>query len=202
MEDRSAQEILDEANDTMGALSSVTVEAGSDKSDGTGISSRFTSDLDSKCVSKVTWEKTGAVLEQIRIGETDYVRPNRAYIDNWSGKTVDAPQSTWFRTPTSKARSGDGLVTCTRDFASFGTAKKGKATEVDGTGAIELVVTDEADEGGTYTFSVATEGKPYILKVVYKGAGLSTTTTYSAFDEPLDIRPPAEANVVDAPDSP
>ncbi|MFE0652655.1 hypothetical protein ACFVZH_29180 [Streptomyces sp. NPDC059534] len=59
------------------------------------------------------------------------------------------------------------------------------------------MVTDEADQGGRYTFYVATEGKPYILKVVYKGAGRQSTTSYSAFDEPLDVRPPAEADILD-----
>ncbi|MFI9585369.1 hypothetical protein ACIHCQ_26735 [Streptomyces sp. NPDC052236] len=84
------------------------------------------------------------------------------------------------------------------DVASFGVATKGEPTKVNGSPAIPLVVTDEADKGGSYTFYVATEGKPYILKVVYKGAEYRSTTSFSAFDKPLDVRPPAKADVLDA----
>lgn len=54
------------------------------------------------------------------------------------------------------------------------------------------MVTDKAEKSGTYAFYVATEGEPCILKTVYKGADLDTTTTFSAFDKPLDVRPPAK----------
>jgi len=105
-------------------------------------------------------------------------------------------QGTWIKTAASNAQPGDGLSKCGLDFASFGTAKKGEPTEVDKTSAIRLVVTDKEDKGGVFTFYVATEGKPYILKVVYEGTDFSTTTTYSAFDEPMDVRAPAK-NVLD-----
>ncbi|ELS53609.1 putative lipoprotein (Precursor) [Streptomyces viridochromogenes Tue57] len=190
--------MLDDANDAMRELRSVTVVADTVRTDGDGFSSRFTTDLRSRCTSKVTWKETGATLEQIRIGETDYVRPNRAYVEQWSGKAMNRPQNTWLKTPASEP--GDGLSSCTRDFTSFGTVRKGEPTEIDGTEAVELVVTDKADKGGKYTFHVATEGKPYILKVVYKGADLSTTTTYSGFDGPLDVRAPAAAQVLDSTD--
>lgn len=199
-EEPSAEQMLDDANDTMDALKSVTVEATTTSSTSGTISSRFTTDLKNKCTSKVTWSATGAALEQIRIGETDYVRPNRAYLNKWSGRSVTTGQNTWIKTPVSEAQPGDGLSVCPRQFTSFGTATKGKPTEVDGTPALRLVVTDKEDKGGTYAFYVATEGKPYILKVVYKGTEYRTTTSYSAFDEPLGVRAPAETEVLDAGD--
>ncbi|MDX3454417.1 hypothetical protein PV396_21130 [Streptomyces sp. ME02-8801-2C] len=196
----TAQQMLDDANDTMSGLKSVTIEGVTTKAKNKGgdISSRLTTDLDSRCTSKVTWEAKGAVLEQIRVGETDYVRPNREYIEGWSGKAMDGAQDTWIKTAASNAQPGDGLSDCSRDFTSFGTAKKGESTEVDGTSAIRLVVTDEEDKGGAFIFYVATEGKPYILKVVYEGTEYSTTTTYSAFDEPVNVQAPAETNVLDS----
>ncbi|MER6181685.1 hypothetical protein [Streptomyces sp. NPDC001652] len=190
----SAQELLDDANKAMGKLKSVTIEADTTKADGSsGFSSRLTTDLDSTCTSKVTWDATGAVLEQIRIAETDYVRPNRAYIENWSGKPMAGAQNIWIKTPASSAQPGDGLSACPRDFSSFGTAKKGEPAKVDGTPAIALRVTDKSVKEGAYTFYVATEGEPYILKVVYKGTDYRTTTTYSGFDKPLDVQAPAKA---------
>lgn len=60
------------------------------------------------------------------------------------------------------------------------------------------MVSDKADKEGTYTFYVATEGKPYILKVTYKGTGYQSTTLFGDFDRPVDVRPPAKADVLDA----
>ena len=51
-----------------------------------------------------------------------------------------------------------------------------------------------------YTFHVATEGEPYLLKTVYEGGGNVTTTAFSAFGEPVDVRPPAAEQVVDKAD--
>ncbi|MEU5894031.1 hypothetical protein ABZ835_45700 [Streptomyces sp. NPDC047461] len=189
----SAQQLLDDANAAMRKLKSVTSSAVTTRTDGNGFSSRLTTDLDSTCTFKMTWENTGAALEQIRIGDTDYVRPNRAYIENWSGKRMAGSQDRWIKTPTSEARRGDGLADCAWKFTSFGTAKKGGVAKVDGIEAVELVVTDKKDKSGTYTFSVATEGEPYILKVVYKGTDYRTTTTYSGFDKPLGVRAPTKA---------
>ncbi|MCW8381637.1 hypothetical protein [Streptomyces justiciae] len=189
---RSGQEILDEANKTMSGLTSVTVEGTTTNAKGQGFTARLTTDLDDHCTSKTTWNWNGAALEQIRIGETDYVRPNRAYIEWWSDKPMDGDQDRWIKTPASKAEPGDGLARCPRDFSSFGTAKRGEPTEVDGTPAISVVVTDKRVKTGKYTFYVATEGKPYLLKVVYKGSDFHTTTTYSGFDKPLDLKPPTK----------
>ncbi|MEU6221442.1 hypothetical protein ABZ845_28675 [Streptomyces sp. NPDC047022] len=199
-EQPSAGQMLKNANDTMSALKSVTIDSVTSKSSGDGSSTRLTTDLKSRCAFKATWVR-GASLEQIRIGGTDYVRPNRAYIE-WSGRSMAGTeeQTRWIKTPSSESTPGDGLARCTQDFASFGVATKGKPVKVGGKPAIQLVVTDKADKadkGGSCTFYVATEGKPYILKVVYKGAEYSTTTSYSAFDEPLDVRPPAKADVMD-----
>ncbi len=58
----------------------------------------------------------------------------------------------------------------------------------------------EGDRGGrrrSFTFYVAAEGEPYIRKVVYEGPEYHSTTEFSAFDEPLNVRPPAEADVLD-----
>lgn len=196
-EEPSAGQMLKNANDTMSALKSVTVDSVTSRSGGDGSSSRLTTDLKSRCAFKATWV-TGASLEQIRIDGTDYVRPNRAYIES-SGRSMAGvkEQTRWIKTPSSESTPGDGLARCTQDFASFGVATKGKPVKVGGKPAIPLVVTDKADKGGSYTFYVATAGKPYILKVVYKGAKDSTTTSYSGFDEPLVVRPPAKADVLD-----
>jgi hypothetical protein len=196
--EESAQQILDRANDTMSALTSVTSEARTEPADGEAYSSHDTTDLKSRCTHRITWDGRGT-LEQIRIGDTDYVRPSRAYLDAWSGSRTAgaAEQKRWLKVPADRAQPGDGLAVCRHEFTSFGVATKGGRAEVDGTPALALKVTDKTVKEGSYTFYVAAEGKPYILKVVYAGTDFHTTTTYSAFDEPLDIRPPADADVLD-----
>ncbi|MFF1460390.1 hypothetical protein [Streptomyces sp. NPDC058330] len=201
--ERTADQVLEEAHETMNALKTVTIDASTTPTAGDGFSSRQTTDLKGTCANKVTWAAGGS-LEQVRIGETDYVRPDRAYLERWSGNKATGAeaagaedQDRWIRTRVGDAGPGQGLVDCTWPFAPFGTAVKGEPTEVDGRPALPLKVTDKEDAEGVYTFYVATEGKPYLLKVAYQGADYRSTTSFSAFDAPLDLRPPADADVLD-----
>ncbi|WP_342456339.1 hypothetical protein [Streptomyces coeruleorubidus] len=81
-EEKSAGDILDEANATMRKLNSVTVDITNRTTSGGSVTNRLVTDLDSRCRSRTTWSG-GSALEQIRLGETDYVRPNRAYLQKW-----------------------------------------------------------------------------------------------------------------------
>lgn len=202
-EELSADELLAEAHETMGALKTVTVAASSTGTVGSSISSSLTTDLKGRCTNKITWT-SGGTLEQIRIDRTDYVRPDRVYLARWSGHSVAKDQNRWIRTSADRAKPGDGLVDCTWPFTAFGTAVKGGSTEVEGRPALALKVADEAAKGetkGAYTFYVATEGRPYLLRVVYKGSDYRSTTTFSAFDEPLGVRAPAADTVLDSADA-
>ncbi|MGW2839705.1 hypothetical protein ACWCWD_18110 [Streptomyces sp. NPDC001493] len=193
----SAGRMLDDANATMRGLASVTIKTVTRESGGDVTSSQLSTDLKATCAFTTT-SPTGARLEQIRTDGTDYVRPNRAYLEE-SGHDVAGTRQPdlWAKTPVSAAQPGDGLAGCTQEFASFGAVTKGEATEIDGTPARALKSADGTDEGGSFTFYVATEGKPYLLKVVYEGNGVATTTSFSAFDKPLDVHVPDATEVVD-----
>ncbi len=102
----------------------------------------------------------------------------------------------WAKRPADTARPDDGLSSCTRRFDSFGTAKQAGSARVDGREARRVVVTDEADKGATYTFYVAAEGRPYLLRTVYEGPDYRTTTSFGRFDEPLDVRAPEPSEVL------
>lgn len=194
---KSATDLFDEANGTMRALRSVTVETTNTTAHGT-VTTRLSTDLKNRCKAKTSWAGNGS-LEQIRIGDTDYVRPDETYLEKWSGRKIDALRpKQWVKEPADEAQPGDGLTKCTWTFASFGSVKKGEATRIGGRETVALHVTDKADKEGQYTFYVATEGKPYLLRVVYKGGGNDTTTSFSKFDEPFDAQPPASAGVLDA----
>lgn len=197
-DERSADQLLEDAYETMKSLTSVTIDTkttGASKERSTSV---LVTDLKSTCTFRSSSE-SGATLEQIRIEETDYIRPNRAYLDQWAG--LEAPsaaeQDRWVKMPSSDSAPGDGLSDCTWPFAAFGKAEKGEPAEVDGRQAVALVVTDEEDQGGTYTFHVATEGRPYLLKVDYKGTDFRTTTTFSAFEKPLKVEAPDDDELLD-----
>lgn len=197
--DKSAADLLDEANATMGELSSLTIEITNEAGDDTA-TWRMTTDLKSRCQVRNTFSGSGT-LEQIRIGGTDYVRPDTKYLETWSGNDLGAARpNVWAKVPVARSKPGDGLSRCTRPFESFGTATKGEATRIGGREALGLEVTDPADKEGAYTFYVATEGEPHLLKAVYDGGKQVTTTSFSDFGEPLDIRPPASADVLDMSD--
>lgn len=195
---RSAEQSLEDAYKTMKSLTSVTVEAETTRTDGERFTSVLATDLKSTCTFRSSSE-SGAALEQIRIKETDYIRPNRAYLDQWAGREMPsaAGQDRWIKKSSSESVPGDGLSDCTWPFATFGKAEKGEPAEVDGRPAIALVVTDAKGKGGTYTFHVATEGKAYLLKVDYKGTDFRTTTMFGDFEKPLKVEPPADDELLD-----
>ncbi|MFE9697681.1 hypothetical protein [Streptomyces sp. NPDC006270] len=197
-EEPSADQLLDDANEAMSGLKSVTIDTVIQMTGGDDWSGHLVTDLKGTCAYTTAAATGGARLEQLRIGGTDYVRPNRAYLKASGLKmTSTDEQKRWIKTPAAESKPGDGLSRCTHEFTSFGEATKGEASEIDGTPAVALKVADEKSEGGSYVFHVATEGKPYILEVVYKDAEFDSVTSFSAFDEPLDVRPPDESEVVD-----
>ncbi|MFF6916292.1 hypothetical protein [Streptomyces sp. NPDC012466] len=200
-EERSAGDILDEANATMRKLDSVTVDITNRTTGGT-VTSHLVTDLDSRCRARTTYPG-GSALEQIRLGTTDYVRPNREYLRKWKNNPgLSSEQRLWVKTPVDPASAGgDGLTSCKRPFDSFGTARKGGTKRVADTTAVELIVTDKADKEGTYTFYVAEEGEPYLLKTVYENGGQRTTTSFSGFGEPLDVRAPKPGEVLSVGDA-
>jgi hypothetical protein len=194
----SAEQLMRNANEAMSALKSVTIDAETTTASAGGFTTHLATNFKDRCTFKST-SKSGAILDQIRIGTADYVRPNRAYLKE-SGRAMagTGEQNRWIKTPSSSSSPGEGLADCTWPFASFGTVgAKGERTKVNGTPATPVTVTDKADKGGTYTVYIAAEGKPYILRVTYKGTKYRTTTSFSAFDEPLTVKPPAEADVLD-----
>ncbi|MFF7858652.1 hypothetical protein [Streptomyces sp. NPDC007904] len=77
---RSAEQLLDEADRTMKALTSVTIATDTETGLGNGRSSRLRTDLKSRC-TYTSAETTGSELEQIRIGETDYIHGNEVYLE-------------------------------------------------------------------------------------------------------------------------
>lgn len=197
-DERSADAILDDANDAMRGLKSVRIDSTNEATKGGTVTTRFATDLHDRCRAKTVWSE-GGTFEQIRIGKTDYVRPDRKYLQKWKGdENVPSGRRRWVKARADESEDREnGLVSCEQPFDSFGRATRGHTTRVDGRDALTVIVTDKADKGGRYTFYVATEGKPYLLQTVYEGTEYRTTTSFRDFDEPLDIQAPKAAEVLD-----
>jgi len=67
-------------------------------------------------------------------------------------------------------------------------ASRGKTTTVDGAQAITL---HEKDGKDRYTLYVATEGKPYLLRIDSTAGADQGSVTFSDFDEPVPTQKPA-----------
>ncbi|MFI1016049.1 hypothetical protein [Streptomyces sp. NPDC020965] len=193
--------MLGEANKTMKSLQAVTITGRVTMEEDRWGSTRMRTDLKGTC-SFTSAGSTGEKLEQIRIGDTDYIRPNLKHMQ-LSGMVTKGlkDQKNWAKTTVDPATPAgeNGLTDCTHHFASFGKAVKGKSGKIDGVPTTSLIVTDKADKGSTYTFHVATEGKAHIYRVVYKSPDFRNVTSFSDFDTPLNVEPP-KANVVDLSD--
>ncbi len=188
----------------MKSLRAVTIAGRVTMEDGRWGSTRMRTNLKDTC-SFTSAGSTGEKLEQIRIGDTDYVRPNLKHMQlSGMDTTGRKDQKKWGKTavdPTVPAGES-GLTDCTHPFASFGKATKGKTVTIAGVPTISLIVTDKpdkADEDATWTFHVATEGEPYIYRVVYKSPDLRNVTSFSAFDTPFNVEPP-KTDVIDLTD--
>ncbi|MEV7678235.1 hypothetical protein AB0O64_06720 [Streptomyces sp. NPDC088341] len=72
-------------------------------------------------------------------------------------------------------------------------ARKGPLSTVNGQRAITLTETDGTSD---YTMYVATEGEPYLLKIVVKGKDAGTML-FTDFDKPVQAKVPADKDIVD-----
>ncbi|MFJ8031532.1 hypothetical protein [Streptomyces sp. NPDC096032] len=197
---RSADQILNETDRTMKALTSVTFTTDVSTTDsGRRYSSRVTTDLEHRCRMTAVWSQ-GAAMEQIRIGQTDYIHPNDAYLELWGRTTVPAMRhKPWLKSPASAARGADNLVDCAWPFSSIakGRATLGDVTELDDKPVISVNVKEEVAEGGVYTFYIAAEGKPYLLRIDYRTPRHRAIRKFSGFNDRLAVQSPAAADVLD-----
>lgn len=140
--------------------------------------------------------------ELIRTADTVYVKYDetflRAQSEGEPSADVDAAVSMmadrW--TQTSATDDADGLdAFCDLDgllegFTNEGhsNASRGRTSEVAGTPALTL---SEKDGEDTYTVHVATEGKPYVLRIDSTSATAPSSLTFGDYDEPVRAEKPA-----------
>ncbi|WP_371670961.1 hypothetical protein OG985_27070 [Streptomyces sp. NBC_00289] len=140
--------------------------------------------------------------ELIKTGDTVYMKYDEAFLRAQSkGEAkadVDAAVTLlagkWTRMSATGKDAKDLASFCDLDTVLSGAedvnsdATRGKTGTVDGTPAIIL---NEKDGKDSYTLYVATEGEPYLLRVVDRSAKEPGTLTFSDYDKPVPAEKPA-----------
>lgn len=138
--------------------------------------------------------------ELVKVDDTIYMKYDEAFVRAQSKDSskeeadmlVDMLAYKWTKTSATAEDSKDiasfcDLDTVLADFKDVNSdATRGKAAKVDGTPAIVL---NEKDGKDRYTLYVATDGKPYLLRVVSKSADEPSDLTLTDYNKPV----PAEA---------
>ncbi|KUJ66737.1 hypothetical protein ACZ90_33970 [Streptomyces albus subsp. albus] len=168
--------------------------------DGAPVKYRVSSDSSGDCVADLGID--GGTVKLIKKGDTAYMKYDAAF---WKAQGKDGEDAAkvigdrWTKTKASGSDAKALTEACDSDqlLAEAATgpnaARKGRTTTVDGRPAIILT---EQDGDATYTMYVATEGKPYFLKVEQKGGKDPGTITFSDFDKPVGAVAP-KGDVVD-----
>ncbi|WP_175407156.1 hypothetical protein [Streptomyces sp. TRM64462] len=170
-----------------------------------------------RCAGTLTVGSSGT-MELIRTGDVAYVRFDEAFLraerkdssPDEIDRTFKELRGRWMKTDASAATgtpgtsaatvAGRGIGLCDLDAlltgleSGAGSARRGEETTVDGHPALRLT----ASYGGTTaTAYVATDGAPYLLKLVTRGGDEPGTVTFSRYDKPAPVRAPAARDIVE-----
>ncbi|WP_053851118.1 hypothetical protein [Streptomyces sp. NRRL B-24085] len=140
--------------------------------------------------------------ELIKTGDIVYMKFDEAFLREQSkgeskadtDAAVDMLAGKWTKSKATGADAKEFEGFCDLGAALEGAtdtasdASRGKTATVDGTPAIVL---HEKDGKDRYTLYVATEGKPYLLRVDSTAGADQGSVTFSDFDEPVPTQKPA-----------
>ncbi|WP_431962832.1 hypothetical protein [Actinacidiphila sp. bgisy160] len=173
-------------------------------SDGERMKFRMTMSTAGDCKGEVTVE--GGTVRLVKAGPSLYMKGDDAF---WKAQGSDGAAmkellgDRWMKTKADTPDNKDLVEACDLDAflaelekdsdGDLG-GKKGEPATLAGTPAVPITSKDGAE---TTTAYVATEGKPYVLKVVVKGGKEPGTMLFSDFDKPVEITAPAAKDAVD-----
>ncbi|MCX4666697.1 hypothetical protein OG453_08440 [Streptomyces sp. NBC_01381] len=196
----SGAEIADKAVKTTSDAKSLRV-AGKVTDEETGLDSMdMALDTSGKCAGAISTTDEGS-MELIVPGGTVYMKYDEKFLRAQSKgepaadtqAAVDMLADRWVKTKATSSDAKDIAGFCDLDvlLADFkdvnSAAHRGGTTTVDGTPAIKLTENDGKEK---YTLYVATEGKPYLLKVDQTTGGKPESLTFSDYDKPVKTTPP------------
>lgn len=195
----SGPDIVDKAVKATTGASSLSVKGSVPDDTGT-IELDMAFDTKGQCAGTMGMGGEGS-LDLITTARTVYMKYDEKFL-RAQGKgepaadteaAVDMLAGRWVKTSATGADAKDIASFCDLDvlLAEFkdvnSVARRGKTTTVDGVPALTLSESDGADR---YTLYVATEGKPYLLKVVNETAKTPESLAFGDFDKPVNAKPP------------
>ncbi|MFG3349118.1 hypothetical protein ACGF1Z_29175 [Streptomyces sp. NPDC048018] len=203
----SGPQILDKAVDTTKTATSLHLAIDVRTTDGP-MKSSVSTDLQGQCTGTMAIGATGTAELVRPADKAVYLRFDEALLkEQVKGESPDVQKAVlkelkgrWMKTDAKDPDAKDMLDLCDlkallADFeqTSRGTVQ-GEETTLDGRRALVLRQTLGGEKS---TFYVATEGKPYLLKVVTTGGREPGTIALSDFDRPVVAKAPAKKDVVD-----
>ncbi|MFJ6571988.1 hypothetical protein ACIQNU_31755 [Streptomyces sp. NPDC091292] len=205
--DLSGQEIVDRAVKATRAATSLTLKGDVPDDGGGTISLDMALDREGRCAGTMGMNGEGTV-ELIANSDLVYMKYDEEFLRAQSkgqpkaetDGVVDMLADRWVKMSATSKDAKDMAGFCDldavlKDFDDIrSAARKGKETRVDGTPAFSL---SESEGKDRYTLYVATEGKPYLLKVENTSGKKGETITFTDYDKPVPAKAPADKDVVD-----
>ncbi|NBM20995.1 hypothetical protein [Streptomyces sp. GC420] len=204
--DLSGPEVVNRAITATKGASSLSLDLDLASADGP-MKARFDTSRAGQCKGGMNMGGSGTV-DVIKTNQDVYMRYDETFLREQAAgdsteetdAVVDMLAGRWVRTDADEPDAQEALEVCDLDklLAGFeegdNLARKGEVTEIRGREALTLTETDGAE---TYTVYVATEGEPYILKIVQEGGEEPGTIEFSQFNDPVRAEPPADEDIVD-----
>ncbi|MDQ0984928.1 hypothetical protein [Streptomyces sp. V2I9] len=167
----------------------------------------FASSLGGDCTGTMALDGQGA-MEVVKTGGTVYTKFDEAMLRS---EMTDEPKAEvdaavemlagkWMESKASDPDTAEATEFCDlkallEEFeANDNAAEKKGPSKVAGKPALRLT---EKDGKETFTFDVATEGSPYLLRVTSRGGKEPMTMNLSDFDVPVVAEKPAAKDIVD-----
>jgi hypothetical protein len=189
---KSPQEILRAAKQAADQADSVRVQSNSNAGPlGVSLNMDYAQNGASGQVSLA-----GLNFEIANVGQTLYIRGNKAFADNLSATSnPSVPAGRWLKIPMSDSRFSQlAAVTqktpeLNRILGSEAELAKGSTTKVDGKEALDLKQKGKLFQADIF---IATQGKPYPLKIEKSGRERGGST-FSNWDKEITLAPPSGA---------
>jgi hypothetical protein len=179
--------------------------AGKVSADGQPLTVDFHVDTQKNCKGRMAMEQGSA--DVIHAGQATYIKGDKDFWANAAKnstprqKQAQALSGRWVKVPVGDA-STTGLcdkqgflADMDSDRAERKGMTKGDVTTVNGQKAITL--RKKKGSGETITMYVATEGKPYLLKLAQSGGKSPGTVVFSDYEKPVKATPPPAGQVID-----
>ncbi|WP_328944297.1 hypothetical protein OG259_25000 [Streptomyces sp. NBC_00250] len=205
--DLTGSQIVDKAFAATKTAKSVTVRVDLRSAD-EPTSGFLALDTRGKCAGTLTLGATSTAELVKADGKSVYMRFDEAYLrEQVQEESPEVQEATlkelrgrWLEAPLSDPDAKDMLELCDLKSLLGGFEQgasgivKGEETTVDGQKALKL--TEPGDDGESSTLYVATEGTPYVLKMVTVGGDEPGTIAFSQYGKPVVAKIPAADDIV------